>query len=155
MSEENPDAHAKAEAAIKRPSSILYVCGMNAIRSPMAEYLTRKIFGTAIFCQSAGATAGRPDPFAAAVMAEQGIDCSHHEPRALEDLEDSYFDLVVTLSPEAHHKALELTRSSSVEVEYWPTMDPSTVAGSREQILDAYRQVRDRLEARIRQRFGG
>lgn len=149
---DKPDAGGSGPA---RPSSILYVCGMNAIRSPMAEHLTRMIFGRSVFSQSAGATAGRPDPFAAAVMQEIGIDCSTHVPRALEELEDTYFDLVVTLSPEAHHRALELTRSSSVEVEYWPTMDPSTVAGSREQILDAYRQVRDSLEKRIRKRFGG
>jgi len=71
----------------------------------------------------------------------------------LHELEDSYFDLIVTLSPEAHHGALEFTRSQAVDVEYWPTMDPSTVAGNREQVLDAYRSVRDALDRKIRARF--
>lgn len=138
----------------KVPSSVLYVCRMNAIRSPMAEYLTREVFGKAIYAKSAGTVAGDRDPFAEAVMAERGIALEGHTPTALDELSDSYFDLVVTLSPEAHHRALELTRSQSVEVEYWPIMDPSIVAGSREQILAAYRQVRNSLERKIRERFG-
>ena len=76
-------------------------------------------------------------------MAERGIDISGHSPKTLEDLEEYYFDLIVTLSPQAHHKMLDFMAVKFVEVEYWPTMDPSTVAGSREQVLDAYRQLRD------------
>lgn len=135
-------------------SSVLFVCGMNAIRSPMAEFLSKDLYGKRLYAQSAGAQAGAPDPFAAAVMAERGIPIESHVPVALDDLADSYYDLIVTLSPEAHHRALEFTRDQSVAVEYWPTMDPSTIAGTREQILNAYRQVRDALEARIRRRFG-
>lgn len=137
------------------PSSVLFVCGMNAIRSPMAEYLTRHILGNAIYAKSAGARAGDPDPFTEAVMAELGIAIGGHQPATLDELADSYFDLVVTLSPEAHHRALELTRAQSVRVEYWPIMDPSVVAGNRAQILAAYRQVRDTLERRIRERLAG
>lgn len=127
---------------------------MNAIRSPMAEYLTRELFGKSIYAKSAGARLGDPDPFTEAVMAERGISLAGHVPTPLDELADSYFDLVVTLSPEAHHRALEMTRAHSVDVEYWPIMDPSIVAGNREQILAAYRQVRDALERRIRTRFG-
>jgi protein-tyrosine-phosphatase len=151
---ESTDAPAEDDKA-QTPASVLYVCGMNAIRSPMAEYLTRHIFGNAIYAKSAGARAGDPDPFAEAVMAEMGISIAEHVPSTLDDLADSFFDLVVTLSPEAHHRALELTRTHSVNVEYWPIMDPSVVAGSRDQILAAYRQVRDALERRIRTRLGG
>ena len=103
---------------------------------------------------SAGASIGEADGFAISVMAERGIDITTHEPKTLEELEDDYFDLIVTLSPQAHHKVMDFVAGSSVEVEYWPTMDPSTIAGSREQVLDAYRQVRDSLEAKIRSRFG-
>ncbi len=88
-------------------------------------------------------------------MAEAGLSLGNHQPKSLEDLEDSYFDLIVTLAPEAHHRALELTRSMAVDVEYWPTADPTTVTGTRAQILDAYRDVRDRLSARIAARFSG
>lgn len=140
--------------ATGRPSSVLFVCGMNAIRSPMAEFLTRHIFGNAIYAKSAGARAGDPDPFASTVMAELGISIDDHQPMELDELADSYFDLIVTLSPEAHHRALELTRAQSVNVEYWPIMDPSIVAGTRDQILAAYRQVRDVLERKIRERLG-
>lgn len=143
------------EGAAKPVSSVLFVCGMNAIRSPMAEALVKGIFHRRLYADSAGARAGEPDPFAAAAMAEKGLSLEGHIPKSLEELEDGFYDLVVTLSPEAHHRALEHTSSQSVDVEYWPTMDPSTVAGSREQILEAYRQVRDSLERRIRERFGG
>ena len=97
---------------------------------------------------------GTPDPFVAVVMDEMGIDLGRYRPQGFEDLEDSSFDLVISLSPEAHHRALEMTRTMAVDAEYWPTMDPSITAGSREQILDSYREVRDNLVRRIKQRFG-
>ncbi len=136
------------------PSSVLFVCGLNAIRSPMAENLAKRLLGTAMFIQSAGVEAGDRDLFAEEVMGELGLDISTHKPTMLDDLDDSYFDLIITLAPEAHHRALQMAGAQAVEVEYWPTMDPSAVAGSRGQILEAYRQTRDYLEARIRARFG-
>jgi len=129
------------------------MCGMNAVRSPMAETLARKILPARVFIASAGVRAGERDPFVDSVLAEDGLTLDQREPKTLEELEDSYFDLIVTLSPEAHHAALELTRSMAVEVEYWPTPDPTTALGTREQILAAYRDVRDRLRARIATRF--
>ncbi len=136
------------------PGAVLFLCGMNAIRSPMAEALARRHFGTRIFVQSAGIRRGQADQFAIAVMDEYGIDMSKHEPRMIGDLDDDYYDLMVTLAPEAHHQALEMTRDQSVEVEYWPTMDPSTVAGTRNQIMEAYRQLRNGLDLHVRKRFG-
>jgi protein-tyrosine-phosphatase len=130
------------------------MCGMNAVRSPMAERLAREVLPASTFIASAGVRAGEPDPFAAAVLAEDGLALENHTPKTLDDLEDVYFDLIVTLSPEAHHAALELTRSLAVEVEYWPTADPASAPGARDQIMAAYRDVRDRLKARIEARFG-
>jgi len=135
------------------PASVLFLCGMNAVRSPMAEQIARRMLPRDIFVASAGVRPGERDPFVDAVQAEKGLSLGAREPRLLEDLEDAYFDLIVTLAPEAHHAALELTRSLAVDVEYWPTADPTSASGTREQILAAYRDVRDRLEARIRQRF--
>ncbi len=137
----------------RRPGSVLFVCAMNAIRSPMAEYLTRDLFGKSIYAESAGVHAGEPDAFMIQVMSERGISVAGHAPASLEQLADGFFDLIVTLSPEAHHRALAASRAQAVEVEYWPTMDPSGVAGNREQVLDAYRQVRDAIEAKIKARF--
>lgn len=122
----------------------------------MAAALFAQMFGHSIYVVSAGVRKGELDPFAVAVMAEIGLDISGHKPVTLEELEDCEglnFDLIVTLAPEAHHRALELTRVSGVDVEYWPTADPSAVEGSRSQRLDAYRQVRDHLSARLQQRF--
>ncbi|WP_165899771.1 low molecular weight phosphatase family protein [Borborobacter arsenicus] len=130
------------------------MCGMNSVRSPMAELLARKILPAATFIASAGVRTGERDPFVDVVLAEEGLSLAERLPKTLEELEDDYFDLIVTLAPEAHHAALELTRSMAVEVEYWPTADPTTVTGTREQILAAYRDVRERLKARIDQRFG-
>jgi protein-tyrosine-phosphatase len=130
------------------------MCGMNAVRSPMAELLARKLLPPAIFVASAGVRGGERDPFVDAVLAEEGLSLGERHPRTLDELEDDYFDLIVTLAPEAHHAALELTRSLAVEVEYWPMPDPTTITGTREQIMAGYRAVRERLKARISQRFG-
>ena len=86
-------------------------------------------------------------------MDEIGIDVSGHTPNAIADLYDTSFDLVISLSPEAHHQALEMTRTMAVDVEYWPTLDPSLQQGNRDQRLDAYRALRDQLFRRIKQRF--
>jgi protein-tyrosine-phosphatase len=136
-----------------QPQAVLFACNMNAIRSPMAAAILRYLAGNRIYVRSAGVKAGEADPFAIAVMEEIGIDIAKHRPRAIEDLEDASFDLIVSLAPEAHHKALEYTRSMAVDVEYWPTLDPSASSGNREQILDAYRSVRDQLIKRIKARF--
>lgn len=126
---------------------------MNAVRSPMAEQLARRMLPATVFVASAGVRAGERDPFVDAVLAEEGLTLGERHPTTMDDLEDDYFDLIVTLAPEAHHTALELTRSLAVEVEYWPTPDPTGASGTREQIMAAYRDVRERLKARIGRRF--
>lgn len=136
--------------ASKTPSAILFMCGQNVIRSPMAEAIAKSVLPPTIYIQSAGVRRGDPDPFVDAVLGEIGLEAEGHKARTLDDLEDDYFDLIVTLAPEAHHVALELTRSMAVEVVYWPTADPSTAGGTRDQILAAYREVRDHLNRRIR-----
>ena len=138
------------------PGAVLFVCTMNSVRSPMAAAILRHLVGRRIYVESAGVRAGGPDAFAAAAMEEIGIDISAHRPLTFEevdDLEGLNFDLIVTLSPEAHHKALELTRTLAADVEYWPTADPTAIEGNREQRLNAYREVRDQLLRRIRERF--
>lgn len=140
--------------AVAVPRSVLFLCGRNSIRSPMAETLARRLLPKSVFVASAGVRGGVRDPFVDAVLAEEALTLGDRRPRRLDELEDSFFDLIVTLSPEAHHAALELTRSMAVEVEYWPTLDPSAVEGTREQIMTAYRDVRDALARQIARRFG-
>ena len=143
---------------IARPHAVLFACGLNSVRSPMAAGLLRQMLGKSLYVASAGVRKHELDPFAAAAMEEIGIDISKHRPATFEDLEEwegLNFDLIVTLAPEAHHKALELTRTIAADVEYWPTPDPKVAEGNREQRLDAYREVRDMLMERIRERFGG
>jgi len=128
---------------------------MNAVRSPMAASILRHLAGPRVYVESAGVRAGNRDAFVDAVMDEIGIDLTRHNPRTLAELNDTSFDLIVTLSPEAHHQALELTRTMAVEVEYWPTFDASLMIGSgnREQVLNSYRSVRDMIFRRIKERF--
>ena len=135
----------------RRPQSVLFACTMNSVRSPMAEAIARQFFGKEIFFASAGVRQGKLDPFVTAVMDEIGIDLQKHKPHTFEDLEDSTYDMIVSLSPEAHHRALEFTRTDAVDVVYWPTLDPTAIEGSREAMLDAYRGVRDGLIKRIRE----
>ena len=133
--------------------AVLFACTMNAIRSPMAESILKHLQGDRIYVDSAGVRGGEIDSFAIAAMDEIGIDLSRHKSKTFDDLEDESFDLVITLSPEAQHRAVELTRVMAIELEFWHTFDPSIVEGSREARLDVYRQVRDQLLDRIRQRF--
>jgi protein-tyrosine-phosphatase len=140
-----------------RPRAVLFACGQNSVRSPMAAALARQMFAPAFTVASAGVRKGDLDPFAVAAMAEIGIDIAEHRPMTIEELEDWEgldVDLIITLAPEAHHKALELTHRLAAAVEYWPTADPTAIEGNREQRLDAYREVRDQLMAHIRERFG-
>jgi protein-tyrosine-phosphatase len=142
-------------AARAGPSSVLFVCGLNAIRSPMAEAIARSVLPAGVYVASAGVRPGERDPFVDAVLAECGLDLGLRRPQRLDDLEDSYFDLIVTMAPEAHHAVLDATGTQSVEVEFWPMPDPSVAAGSRDQIMASYRAVRDRIAARIRERLLG
>ncbi|HSE73602.1 MAG TPA: arsenate reductase ArsC [Dongiaceae bacterium] len=136
-----------------QPGSVLFCCTYNSIRSPMAEGILKYLRGKSIFVDSVGVRASEIDGFVVAVMDEIGIDMAKHRSKTFEDLEDTSFDLIISLSPEAQHKAVEMTRTMACEVEFWPTMDPSVVEGSREEMLDAYRDVRDKLMDRIRERF--
>lgn len=139
------------------PRSVLFACGLNSIRSPMAEHLFAQLIGPSIPVRSAGVQTTGLDPFAVAAMAEIGIDIAEHRPITFEELEDLDgldFDLIVTLSPKAHHKALELTHRLAAAVEYWPTPDPSVIEGSRDQRIQAYREVREQLSKHILERFG-
>lgn len=146
-----------ADPSSRKVHAVLFTCAMNAIRSPMAEAIARHYFGKKIYVQSAGIHKGEMDGFVIAVLDEIGIDIRRHKPHTLEELvenEGFNFDLIVSLSPEAHHTAMELTRTLSVDVEYWATRDPSIVEGGRNARLDAYRQVRDTLQQNILDRLG-
>ena len=135
------------------PSAVLFARTSNSIRSPMAEGIMKHLFGKDVYVDSVGVRAIDVDGFAVEVMNEIGIDISEHKAKVFEDLEDSSFDLVISLSPHAQHKAVELTRFMSCEVEFWHTFDPSVIDGARETRLQAYREVRDELMERIKERF--
>ncbi len=135
------------------PGAVLFSCSQNAVRSPMAEALLKHLLGHRIYVDSAGVRRGEVDPFAVQVMDEIGIDLSMHKSKSFDDLEDHSYDLIISLSPEAQHKAVELTRTMACEVEFWNTFDPTMVEGNRETRLEAYRQVRDFLRRRIEARF--
>jgi protein-tyrosine phosphatase len=135
------------------PASVLFACTWNAVRSPMAEALMKHLFGTRVFVDSVGVRKGELDPFVVAVLEELGIEIGEHRPKTFEELDDSSFDVVVSLSPEAQHKAIEMTRSMHCEVEFWHMLDPSIIDGNRETRLSAYREIRDQLMARLEARF--
>ena len=135
------------------PGAVLFCCSLNSVRSPMAEALMKHLFGSKVYIDSVGVRSGELDNFAVAVMDEIGIDLTRHRPKIFEDLEDDSFDLIISLSPEAQHSAVEMTRTMACEVEFWNTFDPTIIEGSREIRLDAFREVRDGLMQRIKQRF--
>ena len=131
------------------PSAILFCCTHNAVRSPMAEGIMKRFHGTQVFVDSVGVHPGETDPFVIEVMREIGVDISQHKAKTFEQLADDSFDYIISLSPHAQHKAVDLTRYMACEVLFWNTFDPTLVTGSRETRLTAYREVRDRLQQRI------
>lgn len=151
-----PTDEALPLGSLRSVQAVLFACSLNSVRSPMAEAIAKHYFGKSLYVRSAGVRKGEPDAFAAAVLEEIGIELTKHMPRSfaeLEEWEGLNFDLIITLSPQAHHQALELTRTLAADVEYWPTADPTLVQGAREQMLDAYRAVRDEMVQRIRARL--
>ncbi len=136
------------------PDAVLFACSQNAVRSPMAAGIMRHLYGKYVYVESVGVHCGDLDGFAVAAMDEIGIDISKHKPRSFDELQDTSFDLIISLTPEAQHNAVDLTRTMAADVEYWPTHDPTLAEGTREQRLDAYREVRDWLMDRIKKRFG-
>jgi protein-tyrosine-phosphatase len=146
-------ADRRVEPSPELPGSILFACTHNALRSPIAAALMRALHGRRVYVDSVGLRPEPLDPFAAAVLDEIGIDLAGHRPKSFDELEDDYFDLVISLSPEAHHHAVELTRTSASEIEFWPVFDPTLVEGNRDARLDAYRALRDSLLDRLRTRF--
>ena len=137
----------------RAPSSILFVCSENALRSPMAEAIVKQEYGDRVYVDSVGVRKGELDPMAVAVMQEIGFDISGHRAKTLDELLDTSFDLIVTLSPEAHHQAQEWSRTRAAEVVFWPTYDPSALEGNRDTRLAAYRDVRNSTAALIDQLF--
>ena len=136
------------------PSSLLFACSENSVRSPMAEAMAKRLYGQSVYVDSVGVRASEVDGFAVAALDELDIDVHRHHAKTFDDVDPASFELIVTLSPEAHHSALEFTRGTATEVEYWPMPDPSAVEGSREMRLDAYRRTRDQILARLKARFG-
>jgi protein-tyrosine-phosphatase len=135
------------------PGSVLFCCTMNSVRSPMAEGILKALYPKQVFVDSAGVRKEKVDPLAVEVMDEIGLDISKHRSKNFDDLEDSSFDLIISLSPEAQHTAVDMTRTMACDVEFWNTFDPTIVEGTREQRLAAYREVRDFLNKKIRERF--
>lgn len=142
------------------PSSVLFCCDHNAIRSPMAEGIAKRLYGHSFYVQSAGVRNDMEiDGFAIAACAEIGVPLERHRSRSFDDMEDwgddlSGYDLIVALSPASQRRALDLTRFFHLEVEYWPILDPSGIGESRESKLTAYRQTRDQIKQKLIDRFG-
>ena len=135
------------------PSSVLFACTMNSVRSAMAEGILKKIHGDSIYVDSVGKLVGEKNGYMIQVMDEIGIDLSSHRPKTFESLDDTSFDLIISLSPEAQHAAVELTRWMSCDLVYWPTYNPDSIRGRREARLIGFRQIRDDLIDKIEGRF--
>ena len=135
------------------PSSVLFACTMNSVRSVMAEGILKKLCGDKIYIDSVGKQAGDKNGYMIEVMLEIGIDLSNHRSKTFVSLDDTSFDMIISLSPEAHHAAVELTRWMSCELIYWPTFDPDAIRGRRETRLVGFRQIRDDLIDKIETKF--
>ena len=138
---------------VKLPSSVLFVCTVNSVRSAMAEGILKKLHGERIYVDSAGLRVGDQNGYMIEVMTEIDIDLSNHQSKAIDSLNDTSFDIIISLSPEAQSAAVELTRWMSCEVAYWPTLDPDAIRGRRDSRLVGFREIRDDLVDKIRTKF--
>lgn len=142
------------------PQSVLFCCDYNAVRSPMAEGIMKKLYGTGTYVQSAGVKSDQDiDGFSIAVCEELGVELSRHRVRSFDEMAEwgddlGSFDLVIALSPASQRRALELTRVYHLDVLYWPIMDPTGLGETREAKLAAYRQSRDQIRAHLIERWG-
>jgi arsenate reductase len=155
-----PDTQAGVMTDDPRPQSVLFCCDHNAVRSPMAEGIMKKLYGTETYVQSVGVKNDLEiDGFSIAVCAEMDVELARHRSRSFDEMEQwgddlSSFDLVIALSPASQRRALELTRYFHLEVEYWPIMDPTGLGESRAAKLVQFRAVRDQIVERLQARFG-
>ena len=142
------------------PQSVLFCCDHNAVRSPMAEGIMKKFYGTGTYVQSVGVMNDLEiDGFAIAVCEELGIELSRHRSRSFDEMQAwgddlSSFDLIIALSPASQRRALDLTRLFHLTVEYWPIMDPTGLGETREAKLVSYRQTRDQIVDQLSRRWG-
>ena len=142
------------------PQSILFCCDHNAVRSPMAEGIMKKLYGTDTYVQSVGVINDLEiDGFSIAVCDEIGVELSRHRSRSFDEMERwgddlSSFDLIVALSPASQRRALELTRLFHLTVEYWPILDPTGIGETREMKLVSYRQTRDQIKSKLSEKWG-
>lgn len=142
------------------PQSVLFCCDHNSVRSPMAEGIMKKLYGTRCYIQSVGVKNDLEiDGFSVAVCAEIGVELARHRSRSFDEMEDwgddlSSFDLVLALSPASQRRALDLTQFYHLQVEYWPILDPTGLGDSREARLESYRQARDQIRDRLIARWG-
>ena len=144
----------------KLPQSILFCCDHNAVRSPMAEGIMKKLYGTGYYVQSVGVVNDLEiDGFSIAVCEEIEVQLSRHRSRSFDEMKQwgddlSSFDLVVALSPASQRRALELTRLFHLTVEYWPILDPTGIGETREMKLVSYRQTRDQIVNKLKEKLG-
>lgn len=142
------------------PQSVLFCCDYNAVRSPMAEGIMKKFYGTGTYVQSVGVMNDLEiDGFAIAVCEELGIELSRHRSRSFDEMQEwgddlSSFDLIIALSPASQRRALDLTRLFHLTVDYWPIMDPTGLGETREAKLASYRQTRDQIVDQLLRRWG-
>jgi protein-tyrosine-phosphatase len=134
--------------------AILFACNINAVRSAMAEAMVKRAFPGKVFVDSCGVMPGVQDGFAISVMQEIGLDLSAHEPKSFSDLDSGFYDVIISFSPEAHDAACKLTQNMDCETLYWPVDNLANLTGSREEMLRAYRYVRDDIRRKLSLYFG-
>ncbi len=142
------------------PQSVLFCCDHNSCRSPMAEGIMKKFYGTGTYVQSVGVHSDREiDGFSIAVCQEIDVELGRHRSRSFDEMEQwgddlSSFDLVVALSPASQRRALELTRYFHLKVEYWPILDPTGLGETREDKLASYRKAREQIIEKLIEKWG-
>lgn len=136
------------------PKSILFLCQLNSVRSPMAEGLMRHAFPDVANIRSCGLYMGDVNDFMVTVMREKGVDMSGHAPAMLADLQDETFDHVIAFTKEAHEAAQSVFEDKpDTIVEFWPVVDPGQGSLDVRAMLNNYRAIRDNIDARLRRTF--
>jgi arsenate reductase len=124
---------------------VLFLCVENSCRSQMAEAFARLHGGGQVLAESAGSRpAGRVNERAAAFMNEIGYDLATHRSKSVAELPDVEYDVAITMGC---GDACPMVRARRRED--WAIPDP------KELPEEQFRQVREQIEAKVRELLAG
>jgi arsenate reductase (thioredoxin) len=130
-------------------TKVIFLCTSNSARSQMAETFLKKYAPENFEVYSAGFEPKPIHPFTVKVMKEAGLDLGSQSPKDLKEFIGKHFGVVITVCDKAEKNCPTMPGVSTRL--YWPFEDPAAFAGSADEKLAKFREVRDQIDAKIKE----